>query len=77
MLTESQTIYQRFLTKKSTPRQRAAVNFCEEVFPNLHFDGNIEDFEEVSSFLSLYLEDAKYTFDGIKCEYESYIENLD
>lgn len=42
----------------TTKRQKAAVNFCEEVL-NVTFKGNINNFNEVSEFLSIYLDQAK------------------
>lgn len=62
--------------KKSTPRQRAAVTFCESLnCPD--FTGDRNNFYEVSKYLSIYLEDAKRLYDEITCEFEAYIESLD
>lgn len=62
--------------KKSTERQRAAVHFCEQ-FLNVEFTGNINDFYQVSDFLSEYLEDAKRMYEELLCEYEAYLWDLD
>ena len=50
---------------KPTSRQIAAVHFCEE-WLHISFEGDIEDRQQVSSFLKEYLSDA------IACEYEAY-----
>ena len=42
----------------TTERQKAAVRFCQETL-NVPFNGGINNFKEVSSFLSEYLDDAK------------------
>lgn len=59
----------------TTPRQKAAVHFCEQ-WLNVTFEGDINNFNEVSEFLSEYLEDAKITATEISCEYEAYLWNL-
>ena len=41
-----------------TDRQRAAVYFCEDVL-KIRFEGNIENYAEVSNYLSKNLCDAK------------------
>lgn len=56
----------------TTNRQKAAVHFCEQ-WLNVEFTGNINNFKEVSDFLSNYLEEAKSLYDEVKCEYESYM----
>ena len=62
--------------RQSTPRQRAAVSFCESLnYPD--FMGDRNNFYEVSAYLSMYLESAKHLYDEISCEYEAYIESLD
>jgi hypothetical protein len=43
----------------TTEKQKYAVRFCEEVLYNVSFKGGINNFSEVSSFLSEYLEEAK------------------
>lgn len=50
--------------------------FCEE-WLNISFEGNIEDRQQVSIFLSKYLDDAKNTYEEIVCEYEAYLWELD
>lgn len=62
--------------RKSTERQRSAVHFCEQ-FLHVKFDGNLNDFYDVSEFLSEYLDDAKNLYDEIACEYEAYLADLD
>ena len=37
----------------------AAVAFCECIIDDCSFDGNIDDFNEVSAFLNENLDDAK------------------
>ena len=60
----------------STDRQKAAVHFCEE-WLNITFEGDIENKYQVSLFLQEYLQDAKNLYDEVKCEYESYLWELD
>jgi len=61
---------------KPTNRQKAAVHFCEE-WLNISFEGDIEDRQQVSIFLSEYLNDAKNLYEEIACEYEAYLWELD
>lgn len=63
-------------SRKSTDRQKAAVHFCES-WLSIKFEGNINDFYEVSDFLSEYLELAKDQYTEVKCEYEAYLWDLD
>ena len=58
--------------KQSTTRQKGAVKFVEE-WLNITFTGNINDFYEVSDFLSEYLDEAKQMYDEVYNEYTSYI----
>ena len=58
--------------KQSTERQKSAVKFVEE-WLNITFTGNINDFYEVSDFLSEYLDEAKQMYDEVYNEYTSYI----
>ena len=60
----------------TTKKQKSAVRFCEKQL-NITFEGNINNYSEVSSFLEKYLEEVKYTCMEITCEYESYIQDLD
>ena len=60
---------------KSTERQRAAVHFCEQ-WLNVTFSGDINNFQQVSKFLSKYLKEAKLIYSEIACEYESYLWDL-
>ena len=58
--------------RQSTARQKGAVKFIEE-WLNITFTGNINDFYEVSDFLSEYLDEAKQMYDEVYNEYTSYI----
>ena len=58
--------------RQSTARQKGAVKFVEE-WLNITFTGNINDFYEVSDFLSEYLDEAKQMYDEVYNEYTSYI----
>ena len=60
----------------TTNKQKAAVQFCEQ-WLDITFEGNIEDKYQVSIFLSEYLQEAKDLYNEIRCEYESYLWNLD
>ena len=62
--------------KKSTDRQKAAVRFCEQ-WLYCKFEGDINNFYEVSDFLSDYLELAKDQYEEARCEYEAYLWDLD
>lgn len=42
----------------ATDKQKRAIIFCEEVL-KINFDGNIEDDNQVNSFLSEHFEKAK------------------
>ena len=53
----------------------AAVHFCEQ-WLNVTYNGDINNFQQVSNFLSEYLEEAKLTYEEIACEYESYLWDL-
>lgn len=59
----------------TTDKQKGAVYFCEQ-YLNITFNGDINNFHQVSYFLSIYLEDAKAIYDELKCEYEAYLEDL-
>ena len=59
----------------TTNKQRAAVHFCEQ-WLNITFESNINDFQQVSYFLSIYLDEAKSLYDEVRCEYESYLWDL-
>lgn len=59
----------------TTNRQKAAVHFCEQ-WLNITFEGNINDFQQVSYFLSIYLDEAKSIYNEVRCEYESYLWDL-
>lgn len=60
----------------TTPRQKAAVHFCEQ-WLNITFEGNINNHTQVSLFLAEYLQEAKNLYDEIRCEYESYLWDKD
>ena len=64
------------MNSTTTKRQRAAVHFCEQ-WLNITFEGNIEDKYQVSIFLGEYLQEAKDLYDEVRCEYESYLWDLD
>lgn len=59
----------------TTNKQKAAVHFCEQ-WLNITFEGNINNFQQVSYFLSIYLDEAKSICDEVRCEYESYLWDL-
>ena len=59
----------------TTNKQKNAVHFCEQ-WLNVTFEGNINDFQQVSYFLSIYLDEAKSLYDEVRCEYESYLWDL-
>lgn len=56
----------------TTDKQKAAVHFCEQ-WLNIDFNGDINNFEQVSEFLSEYLQEAKNLYEEISCEYEAYL----
>lgn len=60
----------------TTDRQKAAVHFCEQ-WLNITFNGNIENRYEVSAFLGEYLQEAKDLYNELRCEYESYLWDLE
>ena len=64
------------MNSTTTKRQRAAVHFCEQ-WLNITFEGNIEDKYQVSIFLGEYLQDAKNLYNEVRCEYETYLWDLD
>ena len=55
-----------------TKKQKSAISFCEEVL-NISFNGNINNFNEVSEFLDTYLEQAKVIAEDA---IESYYSNF-
>ena len=59
----------------TTSRQKAAVHFCEQ-WLNVTFNGDINNFQQMSNFLSEYLEEAKNLYDEVKYEYEAYLWDL-
>lgn len=59
----------------TTKRQKAAVEFCE-MWLQIEFDGDRDNFREVSSFLSQHLDTAKNIAREIQCEYEGYMDEL-
>ena len=56
-------------------RQKAAVHFCEK-WLDVTFNGDINNFNQVSTFLSKYLEEAKSYCREVKCEYDAYMWDL-
>lgn len=65
------------ISKPSTPRQRAAVTFCEHCLEGISFEGDINDFFDVSDFLSLYLDSAKSVYEDAAASYYSFIADKD
>lgn len=59
----------------TTKKQKAAVRFCED-YLSIEFIGDIEDYHQVSNFLSEYLEDAKNLYEELRCEFEAYLWDL-
>lgn len=59
-----------------TDRQKNAIHFCEE-WLHISFEGNINSRQDVSDFLSEYLDEANCLYMEIRCEYEAYLNNLD
>ncbi len=62
------------IDRKSTERQRRAVSFVEE-WCNISFEGNIDDFYEVSDFLADYLDTAKEIAEDAESAYWSTISD--
>ena len=56
----------------TTKRQKEAVHFCEE-WLDISFEGDINNFNQVSNFLSMYLDSAKSTFNDAVESYYSFI----
>ena len=59
----------------TTDRQKAAVHFCEQ-WLHITFEGDINNFQQVNYFLSIYLDEAKSLCSEVSCEYESYLWDL-
>lgn len=55
----------------TTKRQRAAVRYCENML-DIKFNGDINNFNQVSSFLNQYLEEAKIREEDILQCYDDY-----
>ena len=55
----------------TTKRQRAAVKYCENML-DIKFNGDINNFNQVSSFLNQYLEEAKIREEDILQCYDDY-----
>lgn len=60
----------------TTKRQKEAVHFCEE-WLDISFEGDINNFNQVSNFLSMYLDSAKSTFNDAVESYYSFILDKD
>ena len=60
----------------TTERQKKAVSFCEEIL-DIKFTGDIDNFNEVSVFLSRYLEAAKDLWGDMVESYQSFIADKD
>lgn len=56
----------------TTNRQKTAVHFCEQ-WLSIKFDGDINDFKQVSNFLQENLDNAKMLFTEAKSEYETWL----
>ena len=54
----------------TTKKQKAAVRYCEH-WLDVHFTGDLDDFDQVSSFLGAYLDYAKIQAMELSCEYEA------
>lgn len=59
----------------TTDKQKNAVHYCEE-WLHVSFKGDIDNKDQVNSFLSEYLTEAKLVHLEIACEYEAYLWNL-
>ncbi len=55
----------------ATDKQKRAVMFCERILHNINFHGDINDSTDVSNFLSEHLEDAKYLYLEMYCDYNA------
>ena len=55
----------------TTKRQRAEVRYCENML-DIKFNGDINNFNQVSSFLNQYLEEAKIREEDILQCYDDY-----
>ena len=53
----------------TTDKQKIDIHFCEQ-WLNITFKGDINDFQQVSYFLSTYLDEAEQLYDEVKYEYE-------
>lgn len=56
--------------RKPTDRMLRAVNLCEQ-FLHIEFEGNRDNFKEVSDFLSKYLDEAKAIAEDAVASYYS------
>ena len=56
----------------TTQRQKNAVKFCE-AWLQIDFEGDINNFNEVNTFLKDNLDYAKEVATELSCEYEAYI----
>lgn len=60
-------------SRKSTPRQQAAVEWCESIYDAIDqprpFNGNINLFDDCSNYLNIYLDDAKAIMDDAMSGY--------
>lgn len=69
------TIKEQQIKRKSTPKQKAALAFCEGIL-DVEYTGDREDFYEVSEYLAEYLDEAKSLYTELQCEFESYYNDL-
>ena len=58
--------------RQATKKQQEAIKYCEK-WLYLEFDGNIENFNECSYFLKIYLDEAKQAEMELKREFEAYL----
>lgn len=47
-----------------------------KIHTDITFEGDINNFQQVSYFLSIYLNEAKSLYSEVSCEYESYLWDL-
>lgn len=53
--------------RKVTPRQKGAINFIESML-DITFNGDINNYNQVSTFIGLYLDEAKIRYyDVLEC----------
>lgn len=60
----------------TTNKQKAAVKFCERVL-HITFKGDLNNFPQISNFLSENLDEAKDIYLEAACDYEAFLWDLD